>query len=186
MVEDTVPSLSGIAVHDTFRALEEMVGAGVISAALQSLSHVEREQFEQATTVSWIPMTVVGAVVDEIARLTHQDPDSMLDEAVRRAVQHTFKTAWRMLLKLTTDEALIARTPIIYAKARYVGQLSARITQPGQAELKLSGWPRIPDRHIRTVGLATQVILELAGRRAVRIHGTRNHDGVLYHLTWRE
>src|SRR4051794_25300568 len=81
-----VPSLSGISVRYTFDAIEEMVGAGVIRSALSQLPVASREQFEQATAVSWIPMSVVAQVVNEIARLTHRDPEQLIDEAVRRGV----------------------------------------------------------------------------------------------------
>jgi hypothetical protein len=179
-----VPSLSGISVRYTFDAIEEMVGAGVIRSALSQLPVASREQFEQATAVSWIPMSVVAQVVNEIARLTHRDPEQLIDEAVRRGVQNTFKSVWRTLLRVTTDEALIARAAIIYSKARNIGQLHVSVPAPGHAELRLSDWPEAPARHVRTIGIAMQVILELAGRRVVRVKSTRTHDGAVYHLTW--
>jgi hypothetical protein len=184
MGEAVIPSLSGISVRDTIRMIEEMVGADIVRQALSHLPAEDRQQFEQATAVSWIPMSLVGAVVDEIARLAHQDAELLLDEAVRRAVHYTFKTAWRMLLKLTSDEALIARTPIIYAKSRNIGHLKAALKGHGRAELTLSEWPAVSDRHIRTIGIAIQTVLELAGRRNVRIQGQRTLHGAHYVLTW--
>jgi hypothetical protein len=183
-VEPVVPSLSGISVRDTFLMLEEMVGADVVRRALASLPDAQRQQLEQAIALSWIPMSLVGAVVDEVARLAHRDPELLIDEAVRRAVSYTFKTAWRLLLRVTTDEALIARTPIIYAKSRNVGHLAAALKSHGRAELTLTDWPAVSDRQLRTIGIAVQTVLELAGRRNVRIQGQRTLQGAQYALTW--
>jgi hypothetical protein len=184
MGEGVVPSLSGISVRDTFLMIEQIVGADLFHQAMGRLPDDARAQFEQALAVSWIPMTLVGSVVDEIAALAERDPELLLDEAVRRAVHHTFKTAWRMLLRITTDEALVARTPIIYAKARNVGHLEATVKCPGRAELTLTQWPMVSDRHIRTIGVSIQTVLEIAGRKNVRIRSQRTVHGAYYVLTW--
>jgi hypothetical protein len=184
MGEGVVPSLSGISVRDTFRMIEEIVGSAIYRDAMSRLPDESRQQFEEAIAVSWIPMSLVGSVVDEIAALAARDPEHLLDEAVRRAVHVTFKTAWRMLLRITTDEALVARTPIIYAKARNVGRLEAAVKVPGRAELNLTEWPMVSDRHIRTIGVSIQTVLEIAGRRNVRIRSQRTVHGAYYVLTW--
>jgi hypothetical protein len=184
MGEAVVPSLSGISVRDTFLMIEQIVGADTFRAAMAQLPDESRQPFEQALAVSWIPMSLVSSVVDKIAALAERDPEPLLDEAVRRAVHHTFKTAWRMLLRITTDEALVARTPIIYAKARNVGHLEATVKAPGRAELMLTQWPMVNERHIRTIGVSIQTILEIAGRKNVRIRAQRTAHGAYYVLTW--
>jgi hypothetical protein len=183
--EAVVPCLSGVAAQDCLSALEEIVGADTYAAAHQRLaSHVRRE-IDTMTAVSWVPIGAFNAFVDEIARSAGLDPDPMLDQAIRQAIQRTFTTVWRVLLRVTTDEALIKRTPMIYSRGRNVGALHARLVQPGHGELSLTGWIDPAERTLRTIGLGIQCVVELAGRREVRMTYARTSDGARYRLSWR-
>jgi hypothetical protein len=183
--DSTVPSTSGIAVMDLLHALAEMVGHENIELAKARLSPAQREEIAALTAVSWLPNTTLGVFVDELARCAGRDAEEMIDQAVRGAVDRTFKTVWRMFLRVTSDEALIKRTPIIYQRSRNTGQLSARILEPGHAEVLLTHWPDISDRHLRTIGVSIASVVELAGRRDVRMTAQRTPDGGRYQLRWR-
>ena len=56
---------------------------------------------------------------------------------------------------MTSDEALIKRTPLIYARSRNTGQLSSRLVAPQHSEVQLSGWPEVSDRTLRTIGMCS-------------------------------
>ena len=183
--DSPVPSTSGIAVMDLLHALTQMVGHESVERAKASLSPAQREEFDTLTAVSWLPNTTLSVFVDELARCAQRDPEEMIDQAVREAVARTFKTVWRMFLRVTSDEALLKRTPIIYQRSRNTGQLSARILEPGHAEVLLTDWPDISDRHLRTIGVSIASVVELAGRRDVRMTAHRTPDGGRYQLHWR-
>jgi hypothetical protein len=136
------------------------------------------------TALSWVPVTTIARVIDEVAAVAGVDPEPMIDEAVRRAVERTFKTVWRVLLRFTSDEALIARTPGIYARSRNVGRLTARMLEPGIAELVLSDWPGVSTRHMRTLGVSMAQVAELSGRRDPCFAYTPTRDGAVYRLSW--
>jgi hypothetical protein len=89
-----------------------------------------------------------------------------------------------MLLRLSSDEALIKRTPMIYSRSRNVGELSARIVEPGRAELKLTEWPEITDRQMRSVGVGIESVIALTGRRSVQMRCTRTASGAVFDLRW--
>ena len=110
----------------------------------------------------------------------------MVDDVARRAVERTFKTVWRLLLRLTSDEALLKRASAIYARWRNTGQLSARIIEPGLAELRLTGWPGVSDRQLRIIGISVQTAVVLAGGHDVRFDFEATRDGALYALRWRD
>jgi hypothetical protein len=132
-----------------------------------------------------LPNTTLALFVDELARCAQRDAEEMIDEAVRRAVDRTFKTVWRMFLRITSDEALIKRTPLIYQRSRNVGQLHARILEPGNGEVLLTDWPDVSERHLRTIGVSIASVMELAGRRDVRMTSHRTPEGARYQLRWR-
>src|SRR5262245_7684633 len=116
-----VPSTAGTSVLDLLKAYEELVGAEVVAAARAKLPAEIRAELDTMTSLSWMPVTNLGLVIEQIASEAKADPDALLDRAVRLATKRTVATVWRVLLKLTTDDALIARTPIFYSKSRNVG-----------------------------------------------------------------
>lgn len=182
----SVPCTSGIAALDVLHVLGEMVGDETIERAKARLSPDLRAEIEALTAVSWLPNTTLGALIDEVARCAGRDPEALIDQAVCGAVDRTFKSVWRMFLRVTSDEALIKRTPMIYQRSRNTGQLSARVLEPGCAELLLTDWPDVSDRHLRTIGVSIQRVVELAGRHDVRMSVRRTPEGGRYELRWRE
>jgi hypothetical protein len=179
------PSAAGATVQVLRRALEEMVGVNVVASALQKLPEKVREEFDPLTPMTWVPLTTTIMAVEHIAAEARRQPDELMDEAVRRAAEQMFRTSWRVLLRLTTDHALIARTPVIYSKWRNVGHLESSLLGPGRSELWLRGWPGVNDRNVRTVAVSVETVLRLAGRRAVRVEWTRTADGAHYLCYWR-
>jgi hypothetical protein len=180
------PCVAGVAVLDLVRELEEMIGSQYLSLARAALSPEQRNELEEVTAVSWVRMSTSSVFIDAVGSVSGRDPEALVDEAVRRATARTFKTVWRMLLRLTTDDALIKRTPMIYARGRNIGQLEARLIGPGNGELLLSRWPDPPPRQIRVISISVEVVLSLAGRRDAGCEYERKRDGARFTLRWRE
>ena len=167
------------------RALEELVGVNVVASALKKLPPKVREEFDPVTPMTWVPLTTSIMAVEFIAAEAHRHPDDLMDEAVRRGAETMFRTSWRLLLRFTTDRALIARTPVLYSKWRNIGQLESKLLAPNRAEILLRGWPGVSERNVRTLGVSIETVLRLAGRRAVRVEWTRTPDGARYLAFWR-
>jgi hypothetical protein len=178
--------VAGVVMLDVTRELEDMLGSEYVALARAALTHEQRVELEEVTAVSWVRMSTSSAFIDAMGAVSGRDPEPLIDEAARRATVRTFKTVWRMLLRLTSDEALVKRTPMIYARGRNVGQLEARLIAPGTAELYLTRWPDPPPRQIRLIGISTEVVVGLAGRREVRTECERKRDGARIVLRWRE
>jgi hypothetical protein len=161
-----------------------MVGVNVVASALGKLPAKVREEFDPVTPMTWVPLTTTAMAVEYIATEARRPSDDLMDEAVRRAAELMFRSAWRLLLRFTTDHALIARTPVIYSKWRNIGQLESKLLAPGRAEIWLRGWPGVSERNVRTLGVSIETVLRLAGRRAVRVEWTRTTDGARYLACW--
>jgi hypothetical protein len=185
MPGDVVPSASGISVLDLRAALEEIVGKELVDQALASLPAATRSEFVEITALSWVPLVTITRVVDAIAKAAKKNPERLIDEAVRRAVERTFKTVWRVMLRFTTDAALIARTPVVYSLSRNIGRLTAKMVSPGRAEVRLSEWSGVSARHVRTLGISIATVVTLAGRKDVGVTSTPSPDGAVFHLTWK-
>jgi len=185
MAGEVVPSASGISVLDLRAALEEIVGKDVVAEGLASLPAATRGEFTEITALSWVPLASITRVVDAVAVVARKNPERLIDEAVRRAVERTFKTVWRVMLRFTTDAALIARTPVIYSLSRNIGRLTARMLAPGKSEVTLSDWPGVSARHVRTLGISICTVVTLAGRKEVAFTSTPSSDGAVFILTWR-
>lgn len=179
------PCAAGVGVIEVRRALIDAVGLVTFETALASLPADIRDEYTQMTPLGWVRLSTSSAVIDAVAREARRDAEVLYDQVIRTSIERSFKTVWRVLLHFTTDEALIARTPTIYAKSRDTGRLVSKITAPGRAEAVLSGWPDMHDRHMRSIELSMLSVLELAGRREVRGVHHRTADGAVFRLTWR-
>jgi hypothetical protein len=180
-----IPSTSGVAALAMLQALEEVAGNEAFQRALGALSSEIHREIASLQALSWVPLSTLTIITDEVARCAGLEPETMLDTAMRRASEHMFKTVWRMFLRFTTDDALIKRTPVLYSRSRNIGELSARMVAPGHAELVLNKWPNISDRQLRTVGIGMSSVVALAGRRDVRVSSVRSADGGRFDLHWR-
>ena len=179
------PSAAGATVQGLRRAIEEMVGADVVARALMKVSPEVREEFCSITPLTWVPLTTVTTAIEQIAAEAHVAYDELMDDAVRRAAEQMFRTSWRLLLRITTDHALVARTPMMYSKWRNVGFLESRLVAPGQSEIVLAGWRDISERNVRTLAVAIETVMRLAGRRGVKIDWLRTSDGAKFKAHWR-
>lgn len=180
----TEPCASGVNVIAMREAMEELVGASVVAAAIERLPAEVRREYLEATPLSWVRMTTSWQVVDAVAAEAGRDPERLYDEAARRGIERSFKTVWRVLLRFTSDQALVARTAVIFNKSRNVGDMTSRIVGPGRAESTITGWPGMKDRHIRGITISMEAVLTLAGRRGVRVTATPTRDGASFQARW--
>ncbi len=179
------PCVIGSGVLARRRVHEAKLGVERVRRALSTLPAELRQEFDDASPISWIRITTVEAVSDAVAREAGVDPETWHDESVRLGATDTFKTVWRVMLRLTTDEALVMRTASMYGKTRNVGKLSARVVQPGRAELTLVDFPGMRPRWARAVAIGIEVVLTLAGRDHAVVTSAVQPDGATYVARWR-
>lgn len=178
------PTISGALITQHRGILVELVGQPVLTSALARLSPADREAIEGATSLSFIPIRTADALYRAIGAESGRDYAHLHEQVSRMAVDRALKTIWRLLLRFTSDEALVARTPVIFTKAFPQGVLHPRVTGPGRAEIRVESWPNMPEYAVRGTRVAVESVLRLAGRSNVKITVEPTQDGVIYHTSW--
>ena len=177
--------MSGALVLEHRRILAELCGPARFEQVLVRLPADARREYDEITPVAWPRVSTAEAVVRAAAAELGRDFVELHEHLARTGVEKTLTTLWRLLLRFTSDDALVARTPRIYARALNRGELVPRITGIGRAEIRIAGWPDIPEFSSRGIRIAIETVLRLAGRTDVRIDEELRHDGRAFLASWR-
>lgn len=179
------PHLSGAVFLKNIEVFREVVGSDVVDAALEGLPGPVRAAYDGAVPVAWIEVEHIDAVYAAIARQADRELYGLYREVVLEGVSRTLRTIWKMLLRLTTDKALVSRTPQIYLKSHDTGRLDSRIVAPGHAEIDLLDWPDVPELRLHGVANGIVATLTVAGREDVTIDWTRTDQGAHFKARWK-
>jgi hypothetical protein len=103
----------------------------------------------------------------------------------RTSIERTLHTLWRILLRFTSDEAIVTRTPVFFGRSFNVGTLATEIVGPGMARIRLTEWPEVPQLTMVGISVGIETVLSVAGRTQVRANMHRTADGAEFLATWR-
>lgn len=171
---------------DSLRSsMHALFGPSVVSAALAKLPVDARDEFTNFLTVGWVRSATIESVVHGVAEQLGRTPDSVYDELMRHGAQRWFKLKWKLLLGLVGDEAIVARSGMVYAHTRNTGELRGKLVAPGRAELVLTDWPGVPPRSARNFAIGIEMILKASGRVDPSVHFVASPEGGCFHCTWR-
>lgn len=177
--------MSGALAVDELAILRRQIGDEPYERTLGSLPEGTRADLRALTAVGWIDVELIKAVFLAAARVTGLPAELVHRNAVRAGTEQTFRGVWRLLLRVTTDSALVTRTPLFYAKTYDTGTLTARISSPGRADLALTGWPGAEEFSMRGLAIGIETTLTLAGRQGAKASFERTADGARFTATWR-
>lgn len=181
------PCLSGLTVINSRQSLEEIAGKDVVLRALEDLPDEEREQYLSVTPEAWLPVRIADEVQRAVAReagIPVGEFAAFVRAFSHRSVERMVSTVWRVLLRFTSDKALVERTPELFSKAYNVGRLSATVDEPGRGTVILEEWPGISDEQMIGTAAGIEAVLQTAGRKNVVIRWQRTPDGARYIATW--
>jgi hypothetical protein len=163
-------------------AMESMLGAEMVHTALARIPESERVRFTHCTAVDWVPAELCVRCFEAVAQEIDWPAERLVTTVSRVGAEMTVHTVWRLFLRFTSDEALIKRTPILYGKTYNVGQLRAEFPAPGRATLTLGDWPGVHALHVVGLGAGIVRVLELAGRKDVRMTLEQHAAGATYNV----
>jgi hypothetical protein len=179
------PMVSGALAVNLRGVLYEYCGREVVTAASLRVPADVREEFDGVTSIGWARISTFEQVFSEVASDTGTTVASLHTNVARISIERTMRTVWRVLLRLTTDNALISRAPVIFSRSYDRGKLEARIPTSGRGEITLSEWPDAPEWPIRATRIGIETVLRLAGRRDARVESERRPEGAFLLATWR-
>ena len=185
MRESDPPCVAGALACGLREVLADVVGRDLIESALTCATPEVKLAWRAATPIGWVPINVLESVFGEVARLVERDIADLHTEVARISIERTMRTLWRLLLRFTTDQALVSRTPVIYGKSYNRGRLEANIPTNGHADIRLLDWPAAPEWPLRATKIGIETVLRIAGRQDVRIIYARTPDGAQYTATWK-
>jgi hypothetical protein len=177
--------ISGALACSLREIANDMLGAPTVERALERVPDPLRSAYENAVPVGWIPLSVVEAAFTELAAEEHTDIAELHERVARKSIDLTIRRFWRVLLRVTTDGALVSRTPSIFARSYNRGRVESRVVSPGRGEVRLCDWPHAPDWPLRGTRIGIEVGLSVAGRRNVQATCTRTATGALFLVNWR-
>jgi hypothetical protein len=178
------PRVFGALLLDQQAVLKRVLGEETFTRAMARLSGTARVEYEELMTISTCSLTTARAIFVVCATETGVRPEDLQTKVVGLATERTFGTLWRFLLRLTSDEALITRTPLIYARIYDGGAMTARMVEPRRGELVMSGWRQVHDLDGHSLSRGVEKVLELAGRKNVVVTWTRRSGGALFDVRW--
>lgn len=176
--------VSGALVCSLRDVVCESVGQEAVGRALTRVPDEMRTRYEFATTMGWVPIDTMERVFAAIADEVRRSPDELHESVARRSIERTMQTVWRVLLRLTSDRALVSRAPVLFAKAYNRGRLEASFPKPCLAELRLYDWPDPPAWPLRATRIGIETALRLGNRKNVVVRANRASGGATFTATW--
>lgn len=164
---DTETRIFGAVVLEQRKVLVKLAGEEVFRGAVAALPDEVRAEYEGISLLSWCRVSTATEVVQSIGRALGKQPEAFQAEVVRAGVQRLFGGMWNVLLRFSSDEALIRRSALLYSKACDRGRLSAEPLGNGHVKLVLSEWPDIPHLSIIALVAGIESVLGVVGRSAV-------------------
>lgn len=156
----------GAVLLEQRKVLEELAGREVVARVVARLPRDRREEYDGLGFLSWCRHSTATEVVVEVGREIGKLPEAFQAEVVRAGVERTFGGVWKVLLKLSSDDALIKRSALLYSKACDRGRMTAASLAPGHVKLTLSEWPDIPDLGAIALAAGIEAVLNVVDRGA--------------------
>lgn len=162
----------GLLVRSQRRAMEAMAGLDAVQRAIDALPPAERSAYEEASALSWVPQTAVRGVTRSVAGRLGLTGEQLAAKIVRASVREACSGPWNVLLRLSSDEALIARVASLFARAFDGGRIEATKVDEG-VELVLRGWPDADRMDLVSLEVGVEATLSSVGRNAsIETHRT--------------
>ena len=162
-----VPSVSGTVIRANRKAFGTILGESVVQRVFQG--DPLHAFWDRVTGLEWLELGQVERSVRALASSVGREPIGLNVEATRLGTEDSFRTIWRVLLRFTSDDALVARSATLYGRAFNTGSLAYEPITAGRADLRVVGWDDPPPLHMHGLASGIETMLKLAGRPDARV-----------------
>lgn len=180
----TEPQLSGAILLDQISVLRERYGQPQIDAAMAKLDPADRAELSNLLAMSWCRAELAMRFKNALANVVGVPPLELQRFVSSAGIERTVKGVWRFLLKQLWDDALMRRVPMIYSRTFNHGSLRAEEVTPQGTRLVLTGWPTIPEYDAHGLAFGMESILNVAGRKHVKVSWKRQGAEVVFTASW--
>lgn len=180
MGESEETRIFGAVLLEQRRVMRELAGEEVYAGVMAGLPDDVRREYERLSMLSWCRHSTATEVTMRIGRALGRRPEAWQAEIVRAGIERTFTGVWKVLLRLSSDDALIKRTALLYSKACDRGKLKAEQLAPGLVKLTLSEWPDIPELDLIALATGIETVLRVVGRKTVIVSWMREPPVVTF------
>jgi hypothetical protein len=170
----------GAVLLEQRRVMRELAGEEVYAAAMAELPEDVRREYERLSMLSWCRHSTATEVTQRIGHALGRRPEAWQAEVVRTGIERTLSGVWKVLLRFSSDDALIKRTALLYSKACDRGRLTAEQLAPGHVKLTLSEWPDIPELDLIALATGIETVLRVVGRKTVIVTWAREPPVVTF------
>lgn len=160
--------------------MQELAGEEAFARALADLPEDVRREYEGMGMLSWCRHSTATAVTQAVGRTLGRRPEAWQAEVVRTGIERTLTGLWKVLLRFSSDDALIKRSALLYSKACDRGKLTADQLAPGHVKLTLSEWPDVPDLDLIALATGIETVLRVVGRNRVTVTWVREPTVVTF------
>ncbi len=181
--DEVAPKVSAAVIFDQIHLMRASFGDDVLSRALGRLGPDLRQEVAMLSPGGWVSLDAARELKEAVAELVGVDALDLQRQLSARGVERTLNTFWRFFLRRLSDEALSKRAPILYARTFSRGSFTLTSWERGAADFELRGW-RIPEYDLAGLAAGIARVLELAGRRDVRLTTTRRANFIALRATW--
>jgi hypothetical protein len=182
MTKDRTARIFGAVLLEQRRVMEELAGPEVFREVLEGLQPDMRSEYEGLGMLSWCRHTTATEVTTRVGLALGRLPEDFQAEVVRTGIERTLRGIWRVLLRFSSDDALIKRAALIYSKTCDRGKLSVEPIRPGHVDLILTEWPDIANLDIVALAAGVETVLRVVGRSAARVTWHRETERVVFQV----
>jgi len=176
--------IRGAIVLNNLVGFEDVVGRDVVARAIASLPTGLVEEARVIVPAAWVRADLVDALFSAIAHEAGRPPEELFPLAIERGVQRTLHTVWRALMHLSTDAAIVKRTPSLFARSYSRGRLTSNFIGDGTADVELVDWPDVSRFRLIAIASGIRAVLRVAGRKDVHVTTDRTSEGAKFRARW--
>ena len=176
--EGSPAGISGTVLRANRAALATLVGERLLR---EVFGRDPRFAFwNEATGLGWHDASAIEESLRALAAAAGRDAEELNAEATRIGAAQSFRTVWRVLLRFTSDDALVSRVDVMYRRAFNTGRMIYEPEGEGRSTLRLLDWPDAPRIHMLGLAAGIEVMLHLAARPLAR--ASYHPAGVEHHF----